>query len=132
MISAMATAYAIHHVVLPPKLPQQDDRKTEHEVVLLENVIQALESLRDHVKDEHVGSIAAAIATVKNLRTCRDHHGNNSEVQLREVLTKVTNGTTEEWFEMIPLWSNLAETSRHVSIWAVRLKHISEVQNAHF
>ncbi|RYO29176.1 hypothetical protein AA0111_g6158 [Alternaria arborescens] len=94
MISAMATSYAIHHVVLPPKLPQQDDRNTEHELALLKIVIQALESLRHHVKHEHVGSITAAIATVENLRTCRDHHGNNSELQVREVLTKVANDTT--------------------------------------
>lgn len=69
MISAMATSYAIHHVVLPPKLPQQDDRNTEHELALLEIVIRALESLRYHVKHEHVGSITAAIAAVENLRS---------------------------------------------------------------
>ncbi|KAG9186949.1 hypothetical protein G6011_10057 [Alternaria panax] len=95
MMSALATAYAIHHVVLPPKLPQQDDRDPAHEQVLLEIVIHALESLRRHVKNEHVGSVTAAISTVENLRACRDRHGNNSQSQLQEVLTKLKNGTTE-------------------------------------
>jgi len=93
MVSASATAYTFHHVVLPPKLPQQDDRSNAHELILLEIVTHALESLRRYVKNEHVESVTAAIATVMNLRACRDDHGNNSEPQLQEVLAKVTAGT---------------------------------------
>ncbi|KAL1791853.1 hypothetical protein ACET3X_009604 [Alternaria dauci] len=92
-MSAKATAYAFHHVVLPPKLPQQDDSDTAHDLVLLEIVIQALDSLKGYVKHEHVGSITAAITTVENLRACRDHHGNISQSQLQEVLKKTRNST---------------------------------------
>lgn len=94
MLSATATAYVIHHVVLPPKLPQQDDRSTAHDLVLFEIVVHALKSLKPYVNNEHVESVMAAIATVENLQICRDHHGNNSQGQLQDLLAKAANGGT--------------------------------------
>ncbi|KAI4913140.1 hypothetical protein J4E85_010873 [Alternaria conjuncta] len=92
MASAAATAYAYHHLVLPPKLPQQDDRNAAHDLTLVNIAIHALESLKSFVNSEHVGSVEVAVITVKNLRRCRDHHGNNSEGQVQDVLANVANG----------------------------------------
>jgi hypothetical protein len=100
LLSAGAAAYVFHHVVLPPKLPQADDYSAAHEQALLEIVVQALESLKKHVKSEYVGTVNAAIATVKNLRTSRDSYGNVSEVQLQALLAKLTKGDT---IEAVPL-----------------------------
>ncbi|KAI4946098.1 hypothetical protein J4E91_007541 [Alternaria rosae] len=92
MAAAAATAYAYHHVILPPKLPQQDDRSAAHDLALVDVAIHALESLKPFVSSEHVGSVEVAIATVENFRKCRDHHGNNSEGQVQDVLANVANG----------------------------------------
>ena len=94
MLSAAATAYAFNHIVLPPKLPQQDDRETVYELGLLEIAVHALESLKLNVKHEHIGTITSAIETVNNLRGCRDDDGNTSQSQLQHILTKATNGVT--------------------------------------
>ncbi|XP_014555371.1 hypothetical protein COCVIDRAFT_27710 [Bipolaris victoriae FI3] len=91
---ADTTAYLYHHVVLPPKLPQQDDRSARNDAALLEVVVQALKTLKVHVKNEHVGPVMAAIATVENLRGSRDKHGLTSELQLERLLAQITNGDT--------------------------------------
>ncbi|KAJ5059156.1 hypothetical protein J3E72DRAFT_230989 [Bipolaris maydis] len=91
---ADTTAYLYHHVVLPPKLPQQDDQSTGNDVALLEVVVQALKTLKDHVKIEHVGPVIAAIATVENLRSSRDEHGLTNELQLECLLSKITKHDT--------------------------------------
>ncbi|KAH6861099.1 hypothetical protein BKA58DRAFT_448898 [Alternaria rosae] len=92
MASAAATAYAYHHVILAPKLPQQDDRSTAHDLTLVDIAIHALQSLKPFVSSEHVGSVEVAVATVENLRRSRDHHGNNSESQVQHILANVANG----------------------------------------
>ncbi|EUC50241.1 hypothetical protein COCMIDRAFT_82742 [Bipolaris oryzae ATCC 44560] len=91
---ADTTAYLYHHVVLPPKLPQQDDRSPGNDAALLEAVIQALKTMKAHVKNEHVGPVIAAIAAVENLRSSRDEHGLTSELQLEHILAQITNGDT--------------------------------------
>jgi hypothetical protein len=88
--SAEATAYAYHHVILPPKLPQHDDHSAAQDLALIDIVVHSLESLKHHVSSEHVGSVEAAAATVENLRTC---HG-NSQHQVQHVLTKAANNST--------------------------------------
>ncbi|KAF1941797.1 hypothetical protein EJ02DRAFT_490907 [Clathrospora elynae] len=90
--SAEATAYVFHHVVLPPKLPQAYDHDPAHERSLFEVVIQALKALNRHVKVSHIETVTSAIATVENLRGSRDGCGNVSEVQLQDLLAKLTDG----------------------------------------
>jgi hypothetical protein len=88
------TAYLYHHVVLPPKLPQEDDRSPENDVALFETVTQALKALKIHVKSEHVGPVSAAIATVENLRRSRDGYGYTNELELQTLLTKIASDDT--------------------------------------
>jgi hypothetical protein len=92
--SAGATAYIFHHLVLPSKLPQEDDHNAAHEQALFEVVIQALENLKCFVNNEHVGPVVAAIATVENLYSSQDSYGNVSELQLGTLLSKLMNGGT--------------------------------------
>jgi hypothetical protein len=79
-ISAGATEYLYHHAVLPPKLPQKDDRETAHERSLFDLVIQALEYLGLIVEESYIDIVQSAVVMVKNLRNIRDVHGNVSEV----------------------------------------------------
>lgn len=88
--SAKTTAYIYHHVVLPPKRPQQDDSHTRHEQSLFDMVIRALEELRKVVLENDCDKVASAIAMVQNLRDHRDGHGDVSEVQLETLLSALT------------------------------------------
>lgn len=51
-LSLEATRYLLHHVVLPPKLPQADDRKVEYEVALLDTTVESLRTFSKAVRDE--------------------------------------------------------------------------------
>lgn len=93
--SADAINYLIHHVVLPPKLPQKRDYNASHERHLLETTICALQDLRTHVNDGHVKTIASAIAMIENLRDSRDGHGDIREDQLHNLLIKLTASKLE-------------------------------------
>lgn len=65
--SAEATSYLVHHIALPPKLPQSDDYEAEHERCLLSTILQALRNLSSSVTSEHVVTVTRAIAIIQNL-----------------------------------------------------------------
>jgi hypothetical protein len=92
--SARAIAYLYHHVVLPPKLPQEDDRDAAHECALFDMVIQALEYLVLMVEESYIDTVKTAIVMIENLRDNRDVYGNVSEVQLETLLCDLTTGNT--------------------------------------
>lgn len=94
--SAEAVSYMIHHVVLPPELPQEDDRNPGHERNLLEQAVLALQDLQSITKGEYANTVTSAIATIKNLRDCRNDRGDASEAQIERFLTKLTMGETDE------------------------------------
>lgn len=88
--------YAYNHVVLPPRLPQQDDADPSHEHFLLHVVQQALRALEGNTDDSNVKkAIASGLASVKNLRDGRDSHGSSSECQVRELLHHLVSTTAE-------------------------------------
>jgi len=51
-LSLDATLYLIHHVVLPPKLPQANDYKVEYEHALLDTTVETLQTFGEAVRKE--------------------------------------------------------------------------------
>lgn len=51
-LSLEATLYLFHHIVLPPKLPQTNDWKVEHEDALLDTTVEALRTFGEAVQKE--------------------------------------------------------------------------------
>jgi hypothetical protein len=98
--SASEVAYLYPHIVLPPKLPQQDDSDAAHERSLLEMVIQALEYLMAIADESYTDTVTSAIAMIKNLRDNRDGYGDVSEVQLETLLSSLT---ADETHSPVPL-----------------------------
>jgi hypothetical protein len=92
--SAGATAFLYHHIVLPPKPPQEDDNDATHERSLFEMVIQALQYLRAIADDSYADAVTSAIVMIENLRDSRDVYGNVNEVQLETLLSALTVGAT--------------------------------------
>lgn len=96
-LSVDATLHLIHHVVLPPNMPQEDDSDARYDRCLLETVIRALQVLRESVQDCNAKSVVSSgISSIKNLHDSRDINGNVSEHQLREVFQKLAFATTNE------------------------------------
>ena len=86
-----AITYLIHHIILPPKLPQGDDFNLEHESVMLETIIYGLSTFkRGIVDDGHRAIVDSALAMVTTLRDVRDYRsltGAVNEMKLRDALT---------------------------------------------
>lgn len=96
-LSADEVEYLVHHVVLPPKLPQTDDYNSSHERCFLDSMLCALRGLEDSSKDcEARAIISTGIACMENLRNNRDDDGNVTEHHLREVFRHLTFATTDE------------------------------------
>ncbi|KAF2856141.1 hypothetical protein T440DRAFT_531312 [Plenodomus tracheiphilus IPT5] len=98
--SAGAIAYIYHHVVLPPKLPQEDDHDPAHERELIELVKHALLDLKNNVVAKQQATVQSAIATIENLLHGRDVFGHISAVALESLLSQCARGNLEG---MIPL-----------------------------
>jgi hypothetical protein len=90
--SAKAASYLVHHIVLPPQLPQEDDYDCENERFLLRTTIDALRALKTFVTDENAGALAKAIVTIENLQRVQDGSGNISEAELYKLLGEFAHG----------------------------------------
>src|SRR5271163_4884823 len=90
-VSFGAIMYLIHHIFLPPKLPQEDDFDSEYEMILLDTTIDVLLKFKDCVTYDQNGVIDSVVAMVTNLRAVRDSDavgaGNLGNV-LRELCKK--------------------------------------------
>lgn len=88
-----AILYLIHHIFLPPKLPNGEDFHSEYETILLDTTIDVLLKFKDYVTSEQNGIIDLVIATVTNLRTVHDSFGTEgsvSEVKLGNALRNLS------------------------------------------
>jgi hypothetical protein len=95
-MTARAAAYLVHHVVLPPKLPQQNDYDASHEHCLIDVVICALQDLRDDMEGQDLKDlVTSAITAIMNLDDSRDKNGDVSELQLQTSLRKLAHSTTD-------------------------------------
>jgi hypothetical protein len=90
--SAAAVSYLVHHVALPPKLPQSDDFTAEHERCLLKTTLRALHDLKASVTSKHQKTATYAIATIENLQRSQDNEGNISALALRKLLDELASG----------------------------------------
>ncbi|ORY67517.1 uncharacterized protein BCR38DRAFT_407490 [Pseudomassariella vexata] len=64
-ISQDAFMYQVHHIFLPPKLPQKDDFDASHEQELLKNVLSAMETFKGYI--DHSPNFEAAIGMVRTM-----------------------------------------------------------------
>ncbi|KAF2653745.1 hypothetical protein K491DRAFT_780118 [Lophiostoma macrostomum CBS 122681] len=102
-LSVEETGYLIHHVVLPPKLPQADDQNEEFNVALLDIVVEGLRTFSEAVQDEEpllACQIDFITSTIGNLRRVRNTSGSISDSQLVSLLHSLASN---EDFAAVPL-----------------------------
>lgn len=83
-----AIMYLIHHIFLPPKLPQEDDFDSEFETILLDTVIDNLLKFKNCVTSNKsiIDSVIALVTTLRNVRDSPSNLGAISEEELRNAL----------------------------------------------
>jgi hypothetical protein len=88
-LSHDAIMYLVHHMFLPPKLPQQDDSHPDHETILLNTTISALREFSQCVTDDHHGAVDSVTDMVSTMITVMDTFDSKiivSEWKLRNAL----------------------------------------------
>ncbi|CAI6342345.1 unnamed protein product [Periconia digitata] len=86
--------YLIHHIVLPPKLPQKDDWSVSNERALLNHTVRAFHDFRDTLAVENAEAaqqIAFVVDTIENLIQCSSN-ACISETGLAESLQRLAAG----------------------------------------
>ena len=81
--------YLIHHMFLPPKLPDGDDYDSKHEAVLLDTTVDGLKRFKDFLTSDQQQIIDPVIAMVTNMRIMLDSSnpdGGIMESELRNAL----------------------------------------------
>ncbi|PYH83568.1 hypothetical protein BO82DRAFT_411285 [Aspergillus uvarum CBS 121591] len=90
-LSTTESIYLLHHVFLPPKLPQEDDFNALHETVLLDSVIDALAQFHDYCPGQESEVVVSVKVMLTRLRAMRDCHGDVNHVELRKALEELEN-----------------------------------------
>ena len=88
VLTAKEVMYLIHHVFLPPKVPQKDDWDIPFDVALVRTIVDCLERFKVCVDQSTViNPIVAAVASLSNV--C-DSAGTISEKNLAAALKNLT------------------------------------------
>ena len=85
-LSSRALTYLIHHIFLPPELPQEDDYCSEDELTLLNITLAALRKFQSYVSGIQNDAIGSAVATITSLMSVRDSEDAVSKRKLESAL----------------------------------------------
>ena len=83
--SSGALMYLIHHIFLPPKLPQEDDHDSEYETTLLNITLNALQRFQSSIIGDQNDTIGSIIAMITSLISARDTSGSADAVSGRKL-----------------------------------------------
>ena len=75
-LSHGALMYLIHHMFLPPNVPQEDDFNPEYEMILLDLVAKVLLRFKECLEHDQHDSIEPIIAMVTSLMTVHSSFNN--------------------------------------------------------
>lgn len=85
-----AIMYMIHHVFLPPQLPQEDDFDPEHEMKLLNIICETMQMFKACAKPDQQEALQSASTMMESLRRILDDLGFISEHELKDVLQELS------------------------------------------
>jgi hypothetical protein len=89
--------HLVNQVVLPPKLPHEDDSNISHEQAHLDAVTCALQDLRNYTRDVKAKEgTPTAISAVSHLGRSRDSNGHVTELQLQKLLQNLVSAINDE------------------------------------
>lgn len=84
--------YIINHVILPPKLPQEDDSNTDHDVHLLQKCQAALEAFQATLPPPERSDWIPCKEMVSSLLKMRSYGGDLIEEKVKVALEEIKSG----------------------------------------
>ena len=96
-VSPDAVSYFFHHVFLPPRIPQGDDYDSENEILLLDEVIHALEDFSSRYSAVTSTALHPLITMITRLKIIIESNGSIDEAQLGQAVDDLDkNGEFQE------------------------------------
>lgn len=86
-LSSEAITYLVHHVFLPPKLPQEDDSSDEHDKIMINTTLAALlqfKALFPHKRADGIDQVIALVSVSKDVHASAS--GGIDESKLKDAL----------------------------------------------
>lgn len=93
-ISDSTMMYMIHHIFLPPKVPQEDDFDPKHERSLLDITCRAIQMFKSAAEHGQQDIIQSASDMMEVFRSTRDDSGYISEIKLKGALQELSKKGT--------------------------------------
>lgn len=91
-IELEALLFQIHHVFLPPELPQKDDTNVSHEKTLVETVYLALQDFQQYFPVDHQRpELEHCIAMINSMIHTRDVNGLLDPEAVEERMVNLNN-----------------------------------------
>lgn len=84
--------YIIHHVFLPPKLPQKDDSGVEKTNALIEMVLAATSLLQDHLPEQERSEWNPCMKMMRNMLELKNQSGHLIAKKLKRALRNMADG----------------------------------------
>ena len=84
-----AITYMIHHIFLPPELPQEDDFDPQHERILLDTISDALQMFKTAAEYGQQDIIESVRVMIGHLRISRDDSGAIDEGKFESALREL-------------------------------------------
>ena len=112
-------SYIINHVFLPPRLPLKDDSDASNDAALVEQLLNGLERLQDHIPKWEQPTWSPLIKMTRNVLLLRDCHGDLSKGCSGQALEQMTDGGRKwpvGWEGKRKSLLNLADSGRCLGI----------------
>ena len=84
--------YIIHHVFLPPKLPQKDDSGVEETIALIELVLAAMRLLQDLLPEHERSEWNPCMKMMRNMLELKNQSGHLIAKKLKTALRNMVDG----------------------------------------
>jgi hypothetical protein len=97
-LDSRAAHYMIHHVFLPPQLPQKDDFAPELDDALVGLIVESLQEFHSLQGDNY--TVDSIISMARNFRTVHNEVGHITQARLEETLAELSNDGTFYWTDL--------------------------------
>ncbi|KAJ5675938.1 hypothetical protein N7462_008835 [Penicillium macrosclerotiorum] len=84
--------YLFHHVFLPPKIPQEEEYCADHEMLLIEVVLDALRSFGVFLPAKDADTFSLVTEAFLQVRQIHSRDGGVDEVELKKALGRLVKG----------------------------------------
>lgn len=91
-LSKEEALYLVNHIFLPPQLPKKSDYQPKHEEILLNNILESVESFQRLAPADQQNAVDAVATMLRGMRALHSCVGGVGYVMDHHALAETING----------------------------------------